>query len=317
MVEAGQHLRFALETSPRLFVERDLGAKELYGTIRSTLEIGGAIDDAHSAGSDALIKAVATLDHGPDEGIVRVDESLSIELTEASACGIARATQTANAERSLSHTVAHIVYTPRVYGAAVLTPRAMRITGGKLRGQTLKAPEARGVRPSADRVREAVGSILAARDAFAGARVLDLFAGSGAYGFEALSRGASSVVAVDRLPLALQTIQSNARRLGVTIDTQRADLLGSPARSLAMLASYAPFDLVFVDPPYEEIEKLPSILDSFTEQGILQQGALLVVEGPSVKRPPDFEHLAPLRVYRYGDTQIALFVNEGKRKKDS
>lgn len=195
----------------------------------------------------------------------------------------------------------------------MLTPRAMRITGGKLRGLGLSAPEARGVRPSADRVREAVGSILSARGVYDGARVLDLFAGSGAYGFEAVSRGASELVSVDKLPASLQTIRENAARLGVKAQLLRADLLGSNERAIGLIEPQGPFDLVFVDPPYEEIEKLPAILDSLGERGILQQGALLVVEGPSVKRPPDFEHLAPLRVYRYGDTQIALYVYEGKR----
>lgn len=189
----------------------------------------------------------------------------------------------------------------------------MRITGGKLRGQSLRAPEAKGVRPSADRVREAVGSILDSRGAYEGARALDLFAGSGAYGFEALSRGAASLVAVDQLPLALKTIRDNAARLRVPLETIRADLLRAPVRAIELIAPHGPFELVFVDPPYEEFEKLPSILDSLAARGILQQGALIVVEGPNVTRPLDLELLAPLRVYRYGDSQIALFVYEGKR----
>lgn len=188
----------------------------------------------------------------------------------------------------------------------------MRITGGKLRGQSLSAPAAKVVRPSADRVREAVGSILSSRGAYEGARVLDLFAGSGAYGFEALSRGAEALIAIDKLPVAIETIRENAARLRLSVEILRVDLLTSLERAISMLEAHRPFALIFADPPYTEIANLPAILDSLAERGILQQGALLVVEGPSAERPPDFELLDPLRVYRYGDTLIALYVYEGK-----
>lgn len=121
----------------------------------------------------------------------------------------------------------------------------VRLTGGSHRGRTLAVPP--GARPTEGRVREALFSIWA--DRIAGARVLDLFAGSGAVAIEALGRGALTAVAVDDEPLALRTIRANAAKVGEPgLEALRLDL---PA-GLARLAGERPagFDLVFADPPY-------------------------------------------------------------------
>lgn len=121
----------------------------------------------------------------------------------------------------------------------------MRIVGGKWRGRQIKAPPGEAVRPTADRVREAWMSILGAR--LPGARVLDLFAGSGALGLEALSRGADSVDFVEMAPRTLATLAANIALLG---DAHRVVVHRQDA--IRFLATVPPeaFDVAFADPPY-------------------------------------------------------------------
>ena len=119
----------------------------------------------------------------------------------------------------------------------------MRIIAGRWRGRTLEAPPGLCTRPTADRVRETLFSMLASRlGSFDGLRVADLFAGSGALGFEALSRGASSVTFVENDPPAASAIKRNAVKLEVSVDIR----VGS---ALALLRD-DPFHLIFADPPY-------------------------------------------------------------------
>ena len=129
----------------------------------------------------------------------------------------------------------------------------MRIIGGSLGGQRLSAGVPRGARPTSDRVREAVASVLQSRGALDDAQVLDLFAGSGALGLEALSRGARTLTAVDSQAAAIRAIVRNAQGLSVDgqLVTPRFDLLAQPdtvARRLTALSTQ-PFSLVFADPP--------------------------------------------------------------------
>ena len=129
----------------------------------------------------------------------------------------------------------------------------MRIVGGRLSGRRFGAPGGRGTRPTSDRVREALGSALEARGAFDGARVLDLFAGTGALSFEALSRGAATAVLVDRDPGAIRQIKRSASQLGLAEDVRalRLDLLPDPETELRKLpTTVGGFDLVLVDAPY-------------------------------------------------------------------
>ena len=123
----------------------------------------------------------------------------------------------------------------------------MRIIAGDWRGRVIEAPAGAGTRPTADRVRETLFSMLASRlGSFEGIRVADLFAGSGALGFEALSRGAAHAAFVENDAQAITVLRRNATKLGAA---DRAQIL---ARSALALPSLPPFDLVFADPPYAE-----------------------------------------------------------------
>ncbi|HYI42862.1 MAG TPA: 16S rRNA (guanine(966)-N(2))-methyltransferase RsmD [Sphingomicrobium sp.] len=123
----------------------------------------------------------------------------------------------------------------------------MRIIAGALRGRKLQAPEGMATRPTADRVRETLFSMLTSRlGSFADLRVADLFAGSGALGLEALSRGAAFACFVEHDRRAVEAIRANVTSLGVE---DRSQML---ARSALSLPAAVPFDLIFADPPYAE-----------------------------------------------------------------
>jgi 16S rRNA (guanine966-N2)-methyltransferase len=180
-----------------------------------------------------------------------------------------------------------------------------RIIAGTAGGRTLRTPPGSGTRPTSDRVREAVFSALDARDAVHGARVLDLYAGSGALGLEAASRGAASVVLVESDRRAADVIGANARDLGlrgvrVVRSTVAAHLAGDPGPD-------AVADLVLVDPPYDvDEDALGAVLDRLTSGGWLAPDALLVVERSS--RSPEPTWPAALtragKPKKYGETTV-------------
>src|SRR4051795_7019100 len=151
----------------------------------------------------------------------------------------------------------------------------MRVIAGAFKGRTLQAPRGQRTRPTADRVREAVFSMLGALD---GLRVLDLFAGSGALAIEALSRGAAEAVLVERDPRALAAIGRNVEATGAAATVRRRD-------ALAYLRDTAdgPFDLVFVDPPYDAASRLAAPLGEALPK-VVSQDARIVTE--SDKRTP-------------------------------
>src|SRR5436309_15762510 len=125
----------------------------------------------------------------------------------------------------------------------------MRIVGGRLRGRVLAAPKSQAIRPTADRLREALFNILVHRyaDPVTGARVLDLFAGTGALGLEALSRGATFALFIDNAAEARALIRANVEALGLG---GIARIFRRDARKLGGAHPLAPFGLVFADPPY-------------------------------------------------------------------
>lgn len=148
----------------------------------------------------------------------------------------------------------------------------MRIIAGQWRGRPLIAPPGMDTRPTADRVREALFSMLASRlGTFEGLRVADLFAGSGALGLEALSRGAASAMFVERDTKALAAIRTNAASFGATASVQ---FLGGSA--LALPRSQ-PFDLILADPPYSAGSG-DSVVEAVTKAGWLAAGGWLSVE---------------------------------------
>jgi len=187
----------------------------------------------------------------------------------------------------------------------------MRIVGGRLSGRRLASPSGQGTRPTSDRVREALGSALQARDAFDGARVLDLFAGTGALSFEALSRGAASSVLIDRDASALRRIKQSSAELGIAREARamRLDLLGDPESVAKKIPKNASgFSLVFADAPYAVIDSIPPILEALATHGRLAPGAWIVVERPANYDWAWPNHLAPDADYRYGQTGISLGV---------
>jgi 16S rRNA (guanine966-N2)-methyltransferase len=152
----------------------------------------------------------------------------------------------------------------------------MRIVGGRLRGRTLQAPKTQAVRPTADRLREALFNILAHAydDPVSGARVLDLFAGTGALGLEALSRGASFVLFVDEGVEARALLRGNVEALGAGGTTR---VFRRDATKLGPAHPIPPFSLVFADPPYGK-GLADAALVSALAGGWLSPHALIVVE---------------------------------------
>jgi 16S rRNA (guanine966-N2)-methyltransferase len=171
----------------------------------------------------------------------------------------------------------------------------VRVVAGAFKGRTLQAPRGQRTRPTADRVREAVFSMLGPLD---GLRVLDLFAGSGALAIEALSRGAAEAVLVEHDPRALAAIERNLEATGARAAVSRRDVL-------AWLRGYgaAPFDLVFADPPYDAAPRLAVPLGEELPK-VVSDGARIVIE--SDKRRPLELPLPLLRERTYGDTRIAI-----------
>ena len=173
----------------------------------------------------------------------------------------------------------------------------MRVIAGRFRGTTLRAPRGEATRPTSDRVREALFSILASVE---GARVLDLFAGSGALGIEALSRGAGSATFVDTAPVAVAAVRRNLAALGL-----EAEVVQRPALAFLEAAAIggAEYDLVFLDPPYRLASALGLKL-SVAIPSVLAPGARVVAE--SDRRAP-LELDLPLALERrYGDTLIRI-----------
>ncbi len=182
----------------------------------------------------------------------------------------------------------------------------MRVTGGALAGRRIDAPRRGTVRPTADRVRESLFMRLGSQE---GSRVLDLFAGSGALGIEALSRGATSVVFVDRTAVCAATIRRNLEALEVG---DRARVLRSPVKAaLQRLArERARFDLVLVDPPYAAGEA-QAVLEAVAREGLLDPAGTLVLETDRRHDPDPVAGLRRTDERRYGDTQLIWFAPEG------
>ena len=189
----------------------------------------------------------------------------------------------------------------------------MRVIGGRLSGRTFDAPDGRTTRPTSDRVREGLGSALDSRGVFSGARVLDLFAGSGALSFEALSRGAVQAVLVDRDLDCVKTIKANATTLGLDDLTRvvRLDLSKGPAPVVEKIpAPEGGFDLVFSDAPYKDSHLVNPLLDALVLAKRLRPNAWVVVEHDSAQPWSWNNVLAPAAEYRYGQTSISVAVYE-------
>jgi len=172
----------------------------------------------------------------------------------------------------------------------------MRVIAGELGGRRLQTARGTATRPTAGRVREALFSMLG--ELAAATEVLDLFAGSGALGIEALSRGAARATFVERSPRALAALRANVAALGLR---ERARVLEEDA--LTALRGPAKYDLVFLDPPYAMAAELGGVLSSRLPAA-LRPGARVVSE--SDRRAPLELALPLLRERRYGDTMIRI-----------
>jgi len=180
----------------------------------------------------------------------------------------------------------------------------VRIVAGTHRGRPLLGPKGPGLRPTSDRVRESVFNMLG--QYFDGGEVLDLYAGTGALAFEALSRGASQAVLVDSGAESARLVTENARALGLE---GAIELLRMPvARALPRLSSEGRrFSLVFADPPYA-VAAAEEVVRGVGEGALLTEGGTLVVEhGRREAAPELLAGLGRVDSRRFGDTVVSLF----------
>jgi 16S rRNA (guanine966-N2)-methyltransferase len=181
----------------------------------------------------------------------------------------------------------------------------MRVVAGRLGGRTLAAPPGDATRPTGARVKEALFSILAD---VSGLRVLDLYAGSGALGIEALSRGAVFAVFVESARPAQQCLRENLSKLGLE-KTEALCLSLSVTAARTQLTKLAPFELVLCDPPWKDIEAARAELEQLAGAGVLAPGARVALEH-SAKAPPAEaagSRLVVVDQRRWGDTGVTLY----------
>ncbi|MDR0890114.1 MAG: 16S rRNA (guanine(966)-N(2))-methyltransferase RsmD [Oscillospiraceae bacterium] len=176
----------------------------------------------------------------------------------------------------------------------------MRVITGTARGTKLKTPQGEQTRPTSDRVKEAIFSII--QFDIAG-EVLDLFAGTGQLGIEALSRGAQSAVFVDELPAAVALVQENLRRTHLS---EKASVIRADYKSYLAHCRNR-FRIIFLDPPYAE-KSLENALICISEIDILADGGIIVTER-SEEKPllGEYPGLERSKDYKYGKTIITLF----------
>ena len=180
----------------------------------------------------------------------------------------------------------------------------MRVIAGRSKGRLLKIRERKHVRPTASKVKEALFAILA--DQITGARVLDLFAGTGAVGIEALSRGADSVDLVEQDPVSLRVLEENLKRCGFA---SRAKIhRGNVFRFLRQTnSSTRPFEIVFLDPPYHA-KSLKNLLPLLSRGAMITKSGNIIIEHfHKVTLPDQIGHLRRFRFQRYGDTILSFY----------
>ena len=194
----------------------------------------------------------------------------------------------------------------------------MRIIAGRLRSRTLNAPAGLGTRPTSDRLRETLFNVLAPR--IAGAHFLDLYAGSGAVGMEALSRGAAQVTFVERAPAALSVLRRNLQKLGLS---EGFRVQAGSVKGFLQRPSAAGFDLVFLDPPYEAEEEYAGTLGLLggVAGGWLAPGALVIAEHRSSRGRKEsveerYGRLMRTRVLEQGDAALSFYVAEAAENRE-
>lgn len=182
---------------------------------------------------------------------------------------------------------------------------AMRIVGGRFRGRSLAGPRSGAIRPTTDRTREALFNILAHGHAeqLTGARVLDLFAGTGAFGLEALSRGAEFTLFVERSTEGRALLRANIEALGVAGATK---VFRRDATALGAIGTVRPFDLLFADPPYGR--GLGTLaLEAAATGGWLSPKALVLLEERADADPQPGTSFQPIETRSFGDTAVRFY----------
>ena len=181
----------------------------------------------------------------------------------------------------------------------------MRVIAGTSRGRRLAVFEGRNIRPTPDRVREALFSILHSKlGGFSGIRVLDLFAGSGALAIEALSRGAASALLVDKDPASLKIVRENLERCQLA---DRASVLAGDAWQVLQGLAAGSFDLVFLDPPYGQGLAERAVIEAGRLKLLSEHGLLCVETAAGETLPEAAGPLLCIDVRRYGSIMINFY----------
>ena len=178
----------------------------------------------------------------------------------------------------------------------------MRIVGGSLRGRVLQAPAGLDTRPTSEKVREAIFNIL---PDVTGLEVLDVFAGSGALGLEALSRGAEFATFIDQSRKAAEVLKTNIQKLGVAGESKV--IVGDALKLLQRPQAQRPYMLVFIDPPYKS-DLAVRAAQTLSRSGDLTEDAIVVIEHDREHAPPDeLEKLLRTDQRKYGDTMVSFY----------
>jgi 16S rRNA (guanine(966)-N(2))-methyltransferase RsmD len=187
----------------------------------------------------------------------------------------------------------------------------MRIIAGTFRSRTLEAPPGLATRPTSDRLRETLFNVLAPR--IEGANFLDLYAGSGAVGIEALSRGAGQVTCVERTPAALKAMQANLTRLEVSVGFHVQPGNVEAYLRIARKGAERDFDVVFLDPPYDAAEEYAATLGLLgsTAAGLLAEGAVVIAEHRrKEKLEKNYGELKRTRLLEQGDAALSFYEEQ-------
>lgn len=177
----------------------------------------------------------------------------------------------------------------------------VRIIGGELRSRVISFPDAEGLRPTPDRVRETLFNWLG--QTLYGRTCLDLFAGSGALGFEAASRGAARVVMVERNPAVLRALQDNAKKLGCAdVSVEEQDGLEFASRDAQQ------YDVIFLDPPFQN-DYLPKLLEVLPQR-LNEKGVVYVESGAAITAPPPWQVIKSGKAGQVHYQLLGLSVND-------
>ncbi len=190
----------------------------------------------------------------------------------------------------------------------------VRIIAGRFKSRTLKALQGRATRPTSDRLKETVFNLIQTR--IDGSRFLDCFAGTGAIGIEAISRGASSVVFIESSPRACRIIRQNMERLGL-LASKDCKLLEQTVRAglKSLQRAKMKFDIVFIDPPYAAADEYPQVLEALHQHEVLDGGAMVIAEhSKQLELADEVAGLIRTRQVKQGDSVLSIYERARARE---